>query len=256
MRRRASPTTSTEADTDYDTLSPPPSRRGLDRLPLHVQLVLGIGSLVLLVTISSVVAIALVVRVADDGESLADRSVYSESIGAAALDAKGAANDERGYLITGEDHFARSADTRIGLAATAFDAAYAAAATPTQRRAVTVSRSQFQRWAAAVKTEFATYRAGRHRQAITLAIGPNRQLRKDYERSLAGANSLALRGVVTAQHSISSALTRSVAILVACLVVALALAVAIGLWLAHTIVRPLQSLIALLGNAEHLRVVG
>jgi methyl-accepting chemotaxis protein len=256
VRRRASPTTSTEADTDYDTLSPPPSRRGLDRLPLHVQLVLGIGSLVLLVTISSVVAIALIVRVADDGESLADRSAYSESIGAAALDAKGAANDERGYLITGEDHFARSAGTRIGHAATAFKAAYAAAATPTQRQAVTVSRSQFQRWAAAVKTEFATYRAGRHRQAISLAIGPNRQLRKEYERSLAGANSLAARGVVTAQHSISSALTRSVAILVACLVVALALAVAIGLWLAHTIVRPLQSLIALLGNAEHLRVVG
>jgi hypothetical protein len=73
----------------------------------------------------------------------------------------------------------------------------------------------------------------------------------DYDTS----HSLAARGVVTAQHSISSALTRSVAILVACLVVALALAVAIGLWRAHTIVRPLQSLIALLGNAEHLRVV-
>jgi len=117
-------------DDDLLEMSPLPRRRGLDRLPLHIQLVTLIGGLVVLVALCGAVAVALVVKLGDDGERLADRSAYTENIAAAALDAKSVANDERGYLITGEEHFRLEAERGISDATTQFRAATAAATTP------------------------------------------------------------------------------------------------------------------------------
>ena len=75
-------------DDELTEVSPPPRRRGLDRLPLHMQLVTLIGGLIVLVVFCGAVAVALVVKLGDDGERLADRSAYTEKIAAAALAAK------------------------------------------------------------------------------------------------------------------------------------------------------------------------
>jgi methyl-accepting chemotaxis protein len=240
---------------DETELSPPPRRRGLDRLPLHAQLAVLIGGLVVLVVVSSVVAIALVVRIGDDGENLADQGSYQQSIGSAALAAKSVANDERGYLITGEPKYRREAATSIEQTQQAFRSASAVATTGVQRQAVATTQAEFTRWTDAVRGEFATYRSGDHKQAIALAVGTNRGLRKRYERSLDEAGALAVRDESQARHTVKHGLDQSVAILVACLVVSLALSVAIGIWLAYAIVRPLQRLIALLGDPEYVRVV-
>jgi methyl-accepting chemotaxis protein len=244
-----------DAMQDDNELSPPPRRRGLDRLPLHAQLAVLIGALVLLVTVTSVVAIALVVRIGDDGENLADRGAYQESIGSAALAAKTVANDERGYLITGELKYRREATTSVDETLRAFRAASAAATTSVQRQAIASSREQFARWADAVRGEFATYRGGEHDQAIALAVGQNRALRKQYERSLDAAGAMAVLDESQARHTVKHRLTQSVAILIACLILSLALSAAIGIWLAYAIVRPMQRLISLLGDAEYVRIV-
>ena len=55
-------------DDDLMEMSPLPRRRGLDRLPLHMQLVTLIGGLVVLVALCGAVAVALVVKLGDDGE--------------------------------------------------------------------------------------------------------------------------------------------------------------------------------------------
>ena len=240
---------------DDTELSPPPRRRGLDRPPLHAQLAVLIGALVVLVTVTSVVAIALVVRLGDDGRNLADQGAYQESISSAALAAKTVANDERGYLITGELTYRREALTSVDQTLRAFRSASAAATTGVQRESVALAQEQFARWVDAVRGEFTAYRGGQDDQAIALAVGPNRALRKQYERSLGAAGALAVRDESQARHTVKHGLTQSVAILIACLVLSLALSVAIGIWLAYAIVRPLQRLIGLLGDPEYLRVV-
>jgi len=244
-------------DDDLMEMSPLPRRRGLDRLPLHMQLVTLIGGLVVLVALCGAVAVALVVKLGADGERLADRSAYTEKIAAAALDAKSVANDERGYLITGEEHFRLEAERGISDATMQFRAATAAATTPSQLSAASVSGDRFATWTASVRAEFAAYHQGHEQQAIRMAIGPNRALRKHYERSLSEANALALNDVATARHTVTAGLSRSVEILLVCLVICLLLAIAIGVWLSYAIVRPMQNLTAMLaGNPSYFRAVG
>lgn len=242
------------AFTDHMTSPPPAARRGVARVPLNVQLGAAISTLVGLVMVSGIVAITLVVRLGDDGVDLGNSSSYSEAVASAALNAKAVANDERGYLMTGERHFLSEAEGRMDRANLGFDAAESAATTDAQRRAVVSSRTQFQLWTTAVQDEFSAYQLGSQRRAIELAVGPNRSLRKRYERSLAVADGLAVRDVARARHSVTHVLSLSIAILIACLLTALVMAVAIGVWLSRAIVRPMQRLLVILGDPNYVRL--
>jgi len=66
-----------------------------------------------------------------DETAFNDRAVpYADSVAAAALTAKGIANDERGFLMTGNGRFIEEADRRVQRARASFAASAAAGARP------------------------------------------------------------------------------------------------------------------------------
>jgi hypothetical protein len=99
-------------------------------------------------------------------------------------------------------------------------------------------RAGFERWVQAMRGEFATFRAGDHRDAIAASLGPDRALHKTYEQSLANAQALGAHSIQSATGSVAAASSRSVWILVACLLVALVIGVGVASWLVRSIAMP------------------
>jgi hypothetical protein len=84
------------------------------RLPMGFQVVLGAGGLLGLLVVCMLVAIVLVVGLNAGETRLNGRDVsYATAVGAAALGAKGIANDERGFLRTGDPRFIGEAGHRM-----------------------------------------------------------------------------------------------------------------------------------------------
>jgi methyl-accepting chemotaxis protein len=213
------------------------------------QVVLGAGGLVGLLVVCMLVAIVLVVGLKAGEARLNGRDVsYASAVAAAALSAKGIANDERGFLLTGDPKFIGEAGYRMSGARAAFAAAMRAADGPAQRQAVTQARAAFEHWVRAVHGEFATFRAGDHRGAVAVSLGPDRALRKTYERSLARAQVLGTSSIQSARSSVAAASSRSVTILVACLLAALTIGIGVALWLERSIARPVARLVAIVGG--------
>src|SRR5687767_11022672 len=91
------------------------------RLPSSAHVVAGVGGLVALLAIAVVVALVLVVELRD-ATARADADVaYASSIQVAALNAKALANDERGFLISGDRQFVEQMTPRIETVRSAFD---------------------------------------------------------------------------------------------------------------------------------------
>jgi methyl-accepting chemotaxis protein len=217
------------------------------RLPMGFQVLLGAGSLLALLAVSILVAIFLVVGLKADEAHLNDRDVYASAVAAAALNAKGIANDERGFLMTGDRKFIQEADHRISDARAAFAGAASAAVGAAQRQAVTEARAAFERWVQAVQGEFATFQAGDHQGAVAASLGPDRALRKSYEQSLASAQALGANSIQSASSSFATASSRSVKILVAYLLVALIIGIGVASWLVRSVALPVSRLVAILG---------
>ena len=212
------------------------------------QVLFATGGLLALLAISMAVAMFLVVGLNHDEENLNDRDVpYGSSVAAAALDAKAIANDQRGFLLSGDPKFIEEADQRTGAARLAFAAAARTAANAAQRRAVSQASSGFERWTQAVRAEFAAFRAGDRHGAITASLGPDRALRKTYEQSLASAQALAANSIQSTRTSLDAASSRSVRILLACFLIALAIGFGVAFWLVRSIAIPVSRLVALLG---------
>jgi methyl-accepting chemotaxis protein len=232
---------------DNATSQAGPSRRR--HLPMGFQVLLGVGGLLVLLAASMLVAIFLVVSLKHNETHLNDRDVpYASAVATAALNAKGIANDQRGFLLTGDPKFIDEADRRISNARAAFAAAANAAADPTQRQAINQAHSGFARWVQAVHSEFAAFQSGDHQGAITASLGPDRALRKTYEQSLARAQALGASSIQSARNSVAAASSRSVTILVACLLVALTIGVGVAFWLVRSIALPVSRLVAILGS--------
>ena len=214
------------------------------------RVLLGVGSLLALLAVSVLVAIMLVVGLKDDESHLNGRDVpYASAIAAATLNAKGIANDQRGFLMTGDPKFVDEADRRIGAARLAFAAA-ASAADDGQYLAVSQARAGFEAWVRAVRGEIATFKSGNHAAAISTSLGPDRESRKAYELSLARAQALGANSIRSATSSVAAASSRSVRILLAYLLVALAIGSGVAYWLVRTIAIPVHRLVALLAAAQ------
>jgi methyl-accepting chemotaxis protein len=212
------------------------------------QVLLGVGGLLALLAASMLVAIFLVVGLKHNETHLNDRDVpYASAVATAALNAKGIANDQRGFLLTGDPKFIDEADRRISAARAAFAAAANAAADPTQRQTVNEAHVGFERWVQAVHGEFAAFQTRGHQGAITASLGPDRALRKTYEQSLARAQALGASSIQSARSSVAAASSRSVTILVACLLVALTIGIGVAFWLVRSIAMPVSRLVAILG---------
>jgi len=97
---------------------------------------MGTGGLLALVLRSTFAAIYVVIGMRHDQAQITDRELnYGEAVDAAALNAKGIANDERGFLLSGSDKFLIGAERRIANARSAFRTAGEVAATPRQHQA-------------------------------------------------------------------------------------------------------------------------
>jgi methyl-accepting chemotaxis protein len=218
-------------------------------VPLGFQVLAGIGGLLAMVVASVVVGILLADRLAAHEAKLNDRDVpYAAALASAALSAKGIANDERGFLLTGNAKFIDELDDRVTAARAAFGNAQSAASSPARARAARDARRGFERWISAVRQEFAAYADGERQASIGLALGPDRALRKRYEASLAAAQTSAASTIASGRSSVAAASARLVTILLACLFAAFVFGVALGFWLVRTILRPVYTLLRLFGE--------
>jgi methyl-accepting chemotaxis protein len=224
----------------------PGARRAL---PIGFQVMLGLGGLLVLLAACSLVAIFLVLNLQHDETHLNDSDVpYAGAVGAATLNAKGIANDERGFLMTGDPKFMQEAEHRVTDARAAFATALGSAADARQRQAVEKARAGFERWVQVVHGEFEAFQDGDRQGAIAASLGPGRAMRKAYEASLTSAQTLGASSIQSARSSFAVALSRSLWIIVACLLVALAIGVGVSYWLVRSIAMPVYRLAALLGG--------
>jgi methyl-accepting chemotaxis protein len=199
----------------------------------------GAGFLALLV-VGVLISTFLMARLGDDAEDLAQRQVqYSTALSGAALNAKGIANDERGYLLSGNNEFLIEIDIRTGLARDYFDQA-AEAADDAQSRRILQAYDAFERWLVALEDELAMFREGDREAARAASLGPTRQLRKEYE-ALLGTATLSESGVPNATASVSASASRSVTILIAYLVAAIIIGYIAIVWAARGL-HPTRSL--------------
>ncbi|SEW42947.1 CHASE3 domain-containing protein, partial [Austwickia chelonae] len=146
---------------------------------------LGITFLVVAL-MSAVVALTAIIQVrglADVRQRELNVSVpYVAALQSAALDAKAAATDERGYLISGDKKFREEVDTRWkGIDNSLTEAEKLG--NPTQKAQVQKIRTEMTAWITAVRAELELFTTDRTK-AVELAFGPNRDLRKTYEGNL------------------------------------------------------------------------
>ncbi|WP_045741045.1 methyl-accepting chemotaxis protein [Actinoplanes rectilineatus] len=163
---------------------------------------------------------------------------YSTNLNTAALTAKAAANDERGFLLKGEASFSKEALARQDKVNASLAAARAVADSTDSAARIDAIKAATDTWFTALDAEFTLYTT-QPQAAITLALGDNRDLRKTYETLINAeieyADTALLQG-----HEFDAAATRTRWTLVAVAAVSLALAVAAALYVSTLLVRPLR----------------
>ena len=206
--------------------SGPPARR---RRPNYGVLVS--AGLVFVLLVAAVAGATLsVVSLSRDQAELQDHNVpFAVAIATAALNAKGIANDERGFLISGDPEFLDEIDQRLLSARTAFSEATITADTDDQRAAASEAQAGFERWIFALQRQLKLFQSGDRKGATEAALGRNRALRKDYEASLAEVQDVAARAIESQRNSLAS--SGWIFILLACLLLVIAAGVGIALWL-------------------------
>ena len=226
--------------------SPADSRR-LWRRPLGHQVVFGIAGFLALLIAVVAMAIALVLNL-NHRETTLNRgnAAYVSAVQSAAVDAKAIANDQRGFLLSGDEQFLDEADGRLATVRTAFATAAAASDADAELDAISEARDGFERWIVEFHGEVDTFQSGDHQGAIATSLGADRTLRKVYEQSLADAQAIGVDGVQSGDHSVSAVATSTIRLLIVGLLIALVIGVGIGEWLLRTIVRPLHRIVDLL----------
>lgn len=196
-----------------------------------------VGVVFAVLTASIVVVVLSLVGLSKDQAELRDRNVpYAVAIATAALNAKGMANDERGYLISGDREFLEELDQRLINVRTAFAAAATSADGDRQADAAFRAHAAFERWVSAIQAQFETYQAGRREAATKAALGRGRQLRKNYEAMLVDTQSVALTALQRRNNPLAS--SAWVAILLASLLFVFVLCAVLTLWVARGLPAP------------------
>jgi CHASE3 domain sensor protein len=212
---------------------------GRHRLASDVQVLIGVGSLLALLAVAVGLAVLLIVSFEDDATDDASRHVgYATAIHEAALSAKGIANDQRGFLLSGNTVYLSEIRERTADARTAFTLADSFAVGAAHRDALEQSRAGFEHWLAALNGDIAEFRHGAREEAIEASLGSTRDLRKTYEESLAHAYLLGVRSIDSSTASLSSSATRSVTLLLSYLAFALLVGVGVALWVVRALLRP------------------
>jgi CHASE3 domain sensor protein len=227
-------------------------RGGRRRVSSDVQVLAGLGSLLALLAIAVGAAVVLIVAVENDAETFSERHVlYATAVHDAALSAKTMANHERGFLISGDPEFIEELGDLTSDARVAFDSADRFAVSRRQREAARDAHIGFERWVRALNVVLDDYRSGNRERAVETALGPTRELRKTYERSLERAHAIGLSSIESAGESVSTSASRSVLILLIYLAIALVAGVVLVLWVARTVLRPTYDLTRSAMNVIH-----
>jgi methyl-accepting chemotaxis protein len=169
---------------------------------------------------------------------------YLTELNSVALTAKAAANDERGFLLTGDRSFRDGVAGRRDAVNAMLAEAAAHADAASERATVQQIKAALDAWFAAVATEFTTYGTDRP-AAVAAALGATGDLRKAYEGLLtaeiarADAEILSGRGF---DDSVRDTQLRIAVLFGLALLVALALAWYVG----RIISRPLRQVSAVL----------
>jgi methyl-accepting chemotaxis protein len=211
-----------------------PAPRRVRRPPVGFQALALVGVVVAVLAASIVIAVPLIISLSRDHAELQDKNIpYAVAISTAALHAKGMANHERGFLISGDREFLEEFEQGLLDVRTAFAAAVVAADGERQADAVSKAHAGFEDWVWAVRGELKTYQAGNRQAATATALGRVRALRKSYEASLAEAQTVASSAIRLRNNPLAS--REWVAILLMSLLVMLAICVALTLWLVRTL---------------------
>jgi methyl-accepting chemotaxis protein len=185
-----------------------------------------------------------------DGQNQTSRRAipYLTGLSDAALAAKSAANDERGYLLSGDPKFRDEAVGRRTAERAGLTQARSAALNTAQVQAVDQTDRHLQAFNDSLDKEFALVATDRA-EAEKLALGANRDLRKAYEQAFSTAMQAAKAGT----DQIAAAADRKASSLRGQLLVLLGLTVLLGVgaawWLGRTVRRPLNAAIGVLEAA-------
>jgi methyl-accepting chemotaxis protein len=175
---------------------------------------------------------------------MAEKVPYSTHLNAAALSAKSAANDERGYLIAGDKKFATEALGRKDTVDAELAAARAVAADGAAEARIDAIRADSDKWFAALEAEFAQYPTDKA-AAVKASLDTNRDLRKAYETQLNDEISYA-DGAILAGQEFTTTLDGIRRLVAVVLTVALILAVLCALVVARLVIQPLRRVVSVL----------
>jgi CHASE3 domain sensor protein len=215
-------------------------------VPVGFQVLIGVGSLLVLFVASILLAIFLVIELTNDNRHLSTHQVpYATAIEEAALAAKGAANDSRGFLISGNELYIEEFARRVGEARTAFTIAFRHATTTAEVSRIAESQARFEQWVSAARREFGHFVSGHPHAAVSASLGADRALRKRYEASLTRTAELAREAIRAGETSYGAASRRAVVILLVCLLASLAVGLAVTIWLVRKILKPVYVVLRL-----------
>jgi methyl-accepting chemotaxis protein len=219
------------------------------RLSVRARLATGFGLLVGMMGV--LVAIALVLIT---GQQAAQREIagkalpYLGGLSDASLAAKAAANDERGFLLSGDKKFSDEAVQRRAAQADGLARARAAAVNADAVASVERIRAGLAAFNSALDKEFALYATDRQ-AAIAAAMGPNRDLRKAYEAAIADAVTAAHKYADAANAESEQRASEGRTLLIGAVVVVGLVGAAAALVLARSVTRPLAAAVDVLEGA-------
>jgi methyl-accepting chemotaxis protein len=220
-------------------------------LPVGLQVVVAVGSLTVLFVAAILLAIFLVLELTSHNRQLSVHEVpYATAVDEASLAAKGAANDSRGFLISGRELYIEEFGRRVDETRAALATASAHATSQHEAELTQLARSRFARWVRATRREFDAYSSGQRQQALQASVGPNRALRKEYEAALTAARGVAENEIRVAERSYTGASHQAVTVLLLCLLAALALGLAVTIWVVRTILRPVYVVLELFAGLK------
>jgi methyl-accepting chemotaxis protein len=197
--------------------------------------VLAIGGVIALLVVSAIVGSVAILGIGERASAETERQIrHAIAVDDAALHAKGIANDERGYLLSGNEQFLGEITARTELARLAFEEA-ARTADDEQRSGVGLAEEGFEAWIDALSTTIALYQTGDVEAAVALSLGESRELRKAYEAALIQANAHAVDTMRTAPDSTASTSSWSVVVLIGYMM----FVIAMGLGLAFAVLNHL-----------------
>ncbi|HWS34260.1 MAG TPA: methyl-accepting chemotaxis protein [Actinoplanes sp.] len=163
---------------------------------------------------------------------------YATNLNTAALTAKAAANDERGFLLKGDSKFSDEALGRKDKIDASLAAARAVADSSESAARIDAIKAATDAWFGALESEFTLYET-KPQAAVDLALNANRDLRKTYEtlmtQEIEYADTALLQG-----REFDAKAKRTVYTVVIVLVVALLLAIVGALFVSRLIVGPLR----------------